>query len=220
MSQIGTLFGLYQDPGQEAAKFTNQIPGQVEKYNQPYMDAGSQSLQSINPAVSQGIQNPGQFQNQMAQEYTQSPGYRFAMDQALQGANRSAASGGMAGSPMHSQQNMQLAADLASQDFGNWANRAQRGYESNLGAGMQMAGMGQRAGENQSGMVARSLGQQGQYAHDSASTHNMMMNAILGNLASAAGLPGFSGFTQQGGGQGSGQGMGQLVQMLMSSGMI
>lgn len=194
MSQIGNLFGLYQDPGQEAAKFTNQIPQQALQYNQPYMDAGTQSLQSLNPSIQQGIQNPGQFQNQMAQGYTQSPGYKFAMDQALQGSGRAAAAGGMAGSPMHSQQNMQLASDIASQDFGNWANRAQRGYESSLGAGMQMAGMGQNAGRSQSDMISRALGQQGQHAHDSASTHNMMMNAILGNLASAAGLPGFSNF--------------------------
>jgi len=189
---FSNLYGLYQDPGQAAAQYTNQIPGETQQFNQPYMDSGNQAMQSLNPSVTQGLQNPGQFQNNMNKDYTQSPGYQFALDQALQGAENAAAAGGMAGSPMHRQQNMQMASDMASRDYNTWADRNTNLYGMNMGSANQAADRGQRSGQSQAEMISRSLVQQGQYAYDNSSTHNMMMNAVLSNLASIAGFADFS----------------------------
>lgn len=159
---LGSLFmGNQKNPADAAMGYFNQIPGTLEKY--------------FNPWIQQGM-NPGQTLNDIGAGYKQSPGYNFAMQQALQGGQHAAAAGGMAGSPQAQQQQMQLASDIASQDYNNWMRNA-----LGIRQGGQQAGMG--LGEN----LASNLAQQGQYSYAGQAGENQanqqMWSDIFGGAA-------------------------------------
>ena len=91
---------------------------------QPYIDQGQAQYGNLNSQYGQLMNDPGGRMNQIGQSYHQSPGFQFALQQALQGAGHAAAAGGMAGSPHHEQQNMGLATNLANQDYNQWLQQA------------------------------------------------------------------------------------------------
>lgn len=132
----------------------DDIPGYLEKYMGPYNKAGMDSLPGLQNQYNQLLGNPGDFMNKMGSNYQQSPGFKFAMEQALQGGNNAAAAGGMAGSPMHQQQNMQMATNLANQDFNKWIQQAMGLYGRGLSGQENLynvgAHMGQGMGEDMS----------------------------------------------------------------------
>lgn len=95
----------------------------------PYISAGTSALGQMNAL------NAGDFSS-----FKASPDYQFAMDQGLQGLDRSAAARGSLFSGGHSADIMGYAQGLASQQYGNYYNRiaglAQSGQNaaSNLGS--------------------------------------------------------------------------------------
>src|ERR1700678_1416263 len=93
------MFGNKTNPADEANKYISQIPGQTSPYTQPYFQAGTSQLPGLQNQYQQLMENPGGKFNQIGENFQQSPGFKFALDQALQGAGNAAAAGGMAGSP-------------------------------------------------------------------------------------------------------------------------
>src|SRR5262252_5119339 len=94
--------------GRAAQGFTNLQPG-AEAAFQHYLDIT-------------GANGP-EGQRRAQASYTSDPGYAFARDQAIDAANRaSVARGGAAGNNIADV--TKLATGLASQDYGNWAQRA------------------------------------------------------------------------------------------------
>lgn len=152
---------FYNDPGKEADVYTSQIPGVANQYY---------------GKTQQMLENPAAFQNQQAQQFQQSPGYKYNLEQQLAAANRAAAAGGMAGSPMHMQNNQEIASGLAAQDYNNWANR-------NMG----FMGLGMHGADRMADYAASNLTQQGQYAYNRANARNERFNAILMNALKALG---------------------------------
>src|SRR4029077_19140922 len=121
MGFLDSLFGgKKSNPANAGMPYLNQIPGMTSPYFQPYINAGQEAIPNLQGQYNELLQGPGNKLNQIGQDYQQSPGLQFAIQQALQGAGHAAAAGGMAGSPQHEQQNMQLASHLADQDYYNW----------------------------------------------------------------------------------------------------
>jgi len=214
---FSTLYGLYQDPGKAASQYTNQVPGETQKFNQPYIDRGQSYMDAMDPSVRQGISDPGQFQNDINQNYTQSKGYQFSLDEQLGAAENAAAAGGMAGSPMHQQQNMQLANNIAQQDFNTWADRNANLYGMNMNSANQGIDRGYNAGGRQSDAVSTSLNQNAGYSSDNAQRHNMMVNSFAKNIASLLGITGKDA-NGNSDGQLSQDGFAKLIMMMMGGG--
>lgn len=152
---------FYNDPGKEADVYTSQIPGVANQYY-----GKSQQM----------LENPAAFQNQQAQQFQESPGYKYNLEQQLAAANRAAAAGGMASSPMHMQHNQEIASGLAAQDYNNWANR-------NMG----FMGLGMHGADRMADYAAGNLTQKGQYAYNRANAHNERLNALLSGASKAFG---------------------------------
>lgn len=116
---IGALSGMFGSDDESVSgggnQYLSQIPDILKKYFAPYQ---------------QMEQDPTGKLKELGQGYTASPGYHFALQQALQGVGSAAASGGMAGSPMQQQQSAQTAQGLASQDYGNYMQRALGMYQT------------------------------------------------------------------------------------------
>lgn len=187
---LGQMFmGGGDNPSDAANKYYNRIPGMLEKYMNPYIEAGQQAIPGLESQYGQLMNDPGGRLNQMGSSYQQSPGFKFALQQALQGAGHAAAAGGMAGSPQHEQQNMQIATNLANQDYNNWIKNAMgmygQGLEGEQGLynrGAQTGvGLGEDIGSvfaNQGGLAA--AGQAGQN-----SANSQMWGNLLGGAAQA-----------------------------------
>jgi hypothetical protein len=189
MGLLSGLFGGNKNPADAANKYISQIPGQTSQYFDPYINAGKNALPILQGQYGDLLNNPGGKVNQIGGSFQQSPGFQFALQQALQGAGHAAAAGGMAGSPQHEQQNMGIATQLGNQDYYNYLDKALGLYNQGLSGEQGMAGMGLTAGTSQADMIAQALAQQGNNAfrgqQDKNARNNSFWNGV-GNLGGAA----------------------------------
>lgn len=190
LGKIGSgIFGLSnnKNPADEANQYISQIPGQANQYNMPYWDYGRRQLPNLENEYNLAIHNPGERYNQIGESFQQSPGFKFAMQQALQGAGHAAGVNGMYGSPEHEQQNMQLATDLANQDYYNYMNGATDLYKTGLGGAQGIMNTGANAGNNMADMIAAALAQQGSNAAIGQMQKNQNQSGALSNIVSGLG---------------------------------
>jgi len=187
MSWLSNLFGGGKNPADAAMPYLNQIPGQTQQYQQPYFDAGKNMLPGLQDQYGKLMNDPGGRMNDIGKSFQESPGFKFAMQQAMQGGNHAAAAGGMAGSPQHEQQNMQMATDLGNQEYNNWMDKALGMYGQGLNGGQTMANQGQQAGQSMADMIAQTLAQQGNLAFQGQRQKNQNQNDLFGGAFKAAG---------------------------------
>lgn len=192
--------GNKSNPANAAAPYLNAIPSMTNMYLQPYMAAGNQAMPILENQYNELLQGPGNKLNQIGQSYQQSPGLQFAIQQAMQGAGHAAAAGGMAGSPQHEQQNMQLANNLAQQDYGNWLNGAMGLYGKGLSGEQGLYGGGLQSSMSMADMIASALAQQANMQFRGQQEKNSGRNSFLGGLGNLAGsaLGAFNPFSQVG----------------------
>lgn len=186
MSWFSNLFGG-KNPADSAMPYLNQIPGQTQQYQQPWMQAGKDQLPGLQDQYSQLMNDPGGKMNKIGEGFKESPGFKFAMQQALQGGNHAAAAGGMAGSPQHEQQNMQMATDLGNQEYGNWMKNALGMYGQGLQGSQGMANQGQQAGQSMADMIAQTLAQQANLSFNGQQQQNQNKSDMWGNVFKGAG---------------------------------
>lgn len=184
---LGSMFGGYEDPSKAANQYMNQIPGQLEKYFNPYINRGNQAGDVLQGQYGSLLNDPGGMVNKIGQGYQQSPGFKFALQQALQGAGHAAAAGGMAGSPQHEQQSMEVATGLANQDYGNWIQRAMGLYGQGLSGEQGLYGTGAQAGMGLGEDMASMLANQAKLAYAGQAGQNQRQNDIWGALGGAVG---------------------------------
>lgn len=186
MSWFDNLFGG-KNPADSAMPYLNQIPGQTQQYQQPWTQAGQNQLPGLQDQYSQLMNDPGGKMNKIGEGFKESPGFKFAMQQALQGGNHAAAAGGMAGSPQHEQQNMQMATDLGNQEYGNWMKNALGMYGQGLQGSQGMANQGQQAGQSMADMIAQTLAQQANLSFNGQQQQNQNKSDMWGNVFKGAG---------------------------------
>jgi hypothetical protein len=183
-----SLFGNNKNPADIANKYISQIPGQTQQYYQPYMEAGKGAMSDLQNQYKNLLS--GDVQNKLGENYKQSPGYQFALEQALAGANNAAATGGMLGIPAHQQQNMQIAEGLASQDYNNYLQNQMGLYGQGLQGNQQLNQMGYNANTDYATNIANALAQQGAYAFEGQQGLNQKrsqgLSDIFGGLGGAA----------------------------------
>lgn len=181
MSWMSNLFKGGKNPADSAMPYLNQIPGQTSQYFDPYINAGKNALPNLQGQYDQLLNNPGGKLNDIGQNFQQSPGFKFAMDQAMQAAGHAAAAGGMAGSPQHEQQNMGVATDLANQDYYNWLTGATGLYNQGLQGKQGLAAGGLQAGTSMADMIAQTLAQQANLKFQGNRQQNQNKNDLWSN---------------------------------------
>ena len=187
MSWLSNFFKGGSNPADAAMPYLNQIPGQTQPYQQPWFEAGRSAIPKLQGQYDSLTNDPGSKMNDIGKSFQQSPGFQFALQQALQGGNHAAAAGGMAGSPQHEQQNMQLATDLGNQDYHNWMNNALGLYGADLQGQQGLSQQGQQSGQSIADMIAQTLAQQGNLAFQGSRQQNQNKNDLWGNIFKGAG---------------------------------
>ncbi len=192
---LAGMLSKWKNPADQPTQTLDQMQGTLSPYYQPYMDAGKGAMGALQGQYGSLLGDPGQMLNNIGKGYQKSPGFDFALQQALQGAGHAAAAGGMAGSPQHEQQNMQLATNLGNQDYNNWMTNALGMYNQGLAGEQGMMGqgfnssneMGQSMGNDlMSKAMLQYAGQQNQNQHEGG-----IWGSILGGMGSLAGTAAF-----------------------------
>lgn len=177
-----------KNPGDVANGYINQIPGQTQQYYSPYFDAGKGAMNDLQN------QNKDLFggttQNKLGESYKQSPGYKFALEQALQASDNANAAGGQLGLPQHMQQNMEAAQGIAAKDYKDYIDRQTDLYKTGYGGTEKINQMGFDANKNYADMIANALSQQAGYGFAGQAGQNSMNANNSSNLFSGLGMLG------------------------------
>lgn len=177
------LFGIgAENPADAAMPYEQQAMSQLPQYYQPYMDAGKSALSNLMPQYQNMMTNPGGMLNQMGQGFHQSPGFQFALNQALRGANQASAAGGMAGSPQAMQQNMGIATQLGNQDYYNWLNQARGMFGAGLQGEQGLANMGMQASTGLGQNISDILNNMANMQYAGQQQQNQNQGAGMGGL--------------------------------------
>ncbi len=189
-------FLMGKNPAHEAGNTISQIPGQTRPYYQPFFEAGTRAIPKLENEYSSLLSNPGDRINKIGESFHESPGFKFALQQALNSVNRGAARGGMFGSPEHNQHSMEIATQLGNQDYYHWLDPTLNLYNSGLHGEEGFAGRGQEAGSNMASMIAQALAQKGAYEYSGQASQNQNRGSLISNIAKGAGA--LSAFTPWG----------------------
>ena len=191
-SGLGNLFGDWKNPADAAMGPLNQIPGMISPYYNPFIQRGNEAGTTLQGQYGNLLNDPGGFLNKMGQSYQQSPGFDFALKQALQGADHAAAAGGMAGTPQHQYDTMKTATGLANQDYNSWLSNALGLYGKGLGGEENMYGTGYNASNELAQSLANNMLSKSKLQYEGQNAENQheggVWGSILGGLGGLLGL--------------------------------
>jgi hypothetical protein len=210
MNDIDSWLGM-QNPANGAQGYLNQIPGMMQGYYNPYIQAGQQALPQLQQQFGMLTNNPGAVMNKIGSGFQQSPGYNWQVKQSMNAANNAAAAGGMLGSPAEQQSAATAVNGLANQDYYNYLNHGMNMYDTGLQGLQGMNQMGFNASTGLANNLANVMQSQANLSYAGQSNQNQMNGGLfgagLGFLGSVAGgLMGGPGGAMAGGGIGSGIG--------------
>lgn len=172
---------LYDDPSRGAQSYLEKVPGAMKPYFDPYIEAGKRGMGGFEEQTGK-LLDPN-FINNMGQNFHQSPGFQFALQQALQSANQAAARGGMSGSPMHEQWAMETATGLGNQEYNNWLQNALKMYGMGYAGQEDLMKQGFDASKEYGENLGANLLSQGNLAYAGGANRNMATMGTLGALA-------------------------------------
>jgi len=187
---IGGLLGSFfmKDPASMANKYYGQMEGRTGQYLNPYINQGMGAMGQLGGQYSGLINDPSGMLAKFGANYKESPGFQNQLRQALAGAGHAAAAGGMAGSPQHEQQNMQLASDISAQDYNNYMNQVMGLYGQGLQGQQGIANMGFGASRDMANNIAQMLEQQAQAAYQNQAAKRSGFSNFISGLGGLAGL--------------------------------
>lgn len=179
--------GKKSNPAEAAMPYLNQIGQSASPYFQPYVNYGQQALPQLQGQYNSLLNSPGQKLNEIGKDFQQSPGFKFAMDQALGALGAKQNAEGMAGSPQHGQYAAELATNLANQEYNNWLGQATGLYGQGLAGEQGMSNQGLQAGGSLADMIANQLQQQSNMAFRGKQEQNAQYGGLLGGLGKLGG---------------------------------
>jgi hypothetical protein len=184
-------FFNYENPADVAAPYFDKIPETMRPYYSPYMEAGNRALPQLENQFSNNLTNPSQKLNEIGGGFKQSPGFDFAMKQALQAGNHAAAAGGMMGSPQHEQQSMEMATNLSNQDYNQWLQHALNLYGTGMSGEEDLSHLGFGASNEMAQSIINALMTRGSLAFQGQNQENQNTGDIFGNIGGLASLAAF-----------------------------
>lgn len=178
---------LFPNPANGAQGPLNTAEQQLPGYYNPYIQAGQGAMGNLESQYSNLMNNPGGAMNQIGQSFHQSPGFQFALNQAMQGGNRGMAAGGLAGSPSNQMQNMGTATQMGNQDYYNYLDKAMGMYGMGLQGEQGMMGQGYNASNELGQGMSNMYGNQAILNYAGQADQNANMGGLFGDIASIFG---------------------------------
>ena len=178
----------YKNPADSAMPYLNKIPGQLDKYLSPYINRGNRAGDNLEGQYGNLLNDPGSELNKIGANYQQSPGFKFALQQAMQSAGNLNAAGGMYGSPQHEQQNMEMATNLGNQDYNNWLSKALGLYGQGMAGEENFYNTGAKTGMSLGEDEANIAQNQAKLAYEGQNAENQHGGGMWGMLGGLGGM--------------------------------
>lgn len=184
---LGSIFGNQKNPYDESSQYLNQIPQELRQFLMPYVKRGNDAYAGLNNNYTSMMNDPASIYNKIASGYKQSPGYQFALKQAMEAGNNSAAAGGMLGTPQNQYMNADVAQGLASRDFENYFGHAKDIFGGGMKGQQGFYDQGYEASGNLATLLAKALMGQAYNAQGSANFENQQDSNFWNGIGNFAG---------------------------------
>jgi hypothetical protein len=184
---LSSMFGNYTNPADAAMQYLNQIPQELRQFLMPYIKRGNDAYAGLNNNYNSMMNDPSSVYNKIASGYKQSPGYQFALKQAMQAGNNSAAAGGMLGTPQNQYMNADVAEGLASRDFENYFGHSMDLFQGGLKGQQGFYNQGFEGSKDIAQALAQALMSQASFAGRGAEADNQRESDFwsgIGNIGS------------------------------------
>lgn len=189
------LFSTGRNPADKAMLYLQQIPGAVQPYYQPYIDAGQNAGAEAGSMYSRMGNDPMQYLQELMNGYNPSEGYKAKESRLLDIAHNTAAAGGYAGLPYDEEQRASMVSALMSDDMQQWLNNVLGVQDMGLSGQQHLADQGFQASTGYGDILGGSLNQQGGLAFQGQQQRNQDKAALRKLFAGALG--GAAGFGTQ-----------------------
>jgi len=209
---FGSIFGGQGDAYKDAQKQYEKYMNQAQSYQNPFFNAGQRGLGSLQEWLG-GMRNPSKFINNQMDKYQESPYARNLQQQAMNAGMNMGSASGLLGSTPLMQQMQQNAGNISSQDQQQWLQNV-LGINSLYGQGQAgLAGMGQDAANNLSGISNRAGQDMSQLAYNQRRAEQQRWPQAFAGLSKIFG--GGSSGNNGGGGNNNEQMLMKLLPFLM-----
>lgn len=173
---LGGMFGTdkpsFHNPADAANPWMDKIPDELKQYLMPYINQGQNAYAGLNNTYSSMMNDPSGVLSKIGAGYKESPGYQFALKQAMLAGNNSAAAGGMLGSPQNQYMNAETAQGLASKDYDTYLNHALDVFGGGMKGQQGFYDTGFKASGDISEMLSQALMKRAEYASRGAESQN------------------------------------------------
>ncbi len=199
------MFNPGKNPASQANATIGKIPGQTLPYYQPYMDAGKGAMGDLQNQYKDLL--GGNKQNQLGGSFKESPGYQYALKEALGAQGNASARGGMLGTPQDQAEAARVGEGLAGQEYQNYMNNQMGLYGQGLQGEQGLNQMGYNANTDYANMLGNNLSQQAAYNFMGQQGQNQAKQQGMGNIFSGLGMAAGSMLGGPAGGAAGGMGM-------------
>jgi len=191
LKKVGEMFGFGDNPADSASPYYNQIPDELKQYYQPFIDQGQEAGGDYQEQLQRMLSDPSGLMNQLGAGYQESPGFQHNVDAATQASMRAAAAGGEAGAPSVQEALAGKISGMASQDYGDYMNRAMGLYGTGVSGEGGLQQQGYQASSDLAQNLANALMSQGNMAYSGAQGQQQGMQQLLGGLGQAGMMAAF-----------------------------
>ena len=188
MSWLSDLFGGHkQNPMDEANKYINQIPGVGHKGYDPYINRGEDASTRTKSKYEELMNDPTAFMNKLMEGYKPSEGYQFQKGQLQKEMGNTAASGGVAGTPMDQMNQAEGIQGILGKDMQQYLSNAFGAFNTGLQGEQGVADTGFKATGALTDLLGSTLNKQGGMAFQNAQQNNSDKNGFMQMLIKALG---------------------------------
>lgn len=187
MNILDSIFGGGSNASDAANQYLNQIPGEAHNAYDPYINQGKESGTNIHAAFEQLMKDPQGFINNIMNGYKESDAYKYQSDKLGKSLSNTAASGGIAGTPLDQMNQGEQLQGLLSADQQQWLQNVLGRFDLGLQGEQNEATQGYDATKNLNDIISGSLNQQGGLAFNNAQQNNSNQNAFIKFLTKALG---------------------------------
>lgn len=188
MSILSEYFGGgKRNPMAEANQYLDQIPEATGQYYNPFIERGERAGSSLEDVLGQLLNDPTGFLNKIQEGYQPSGEYSRKKDILGRELGATAAAGGVAGTPMHQEQQAEMIDKLLSSDMQQYLANVLGLFGKGLSGEQDFYNKGYGASGSMADAAGGALSSKAGLAYEDAKTQNANRSGLISSLTKLLG---------------------------------